>query len=676
MPLSPLVLVSDNSGPFVPTPNGVNVGPGDNIQIMLQNPTGVGTWFLIIFGTDELSSPPTLTNVNPGNGQVTSPTSIVSFTYPGTPAGRSLVFQSTVVSGSNSAQTTFGIYSLTPNGDRVGAVGETREGSTNFGWAALLNPILRSGAAYLYYNDGLMSPPTGANTIQGAIDYVKSHSSGGGGGSLGDNASALRMGPQRRYLADDQDDFLMLTETGLTDTDTTSSYAGGDLVLSENKLYYSGTLSGTEGAIFSYDIAADRVQQVNNGNSGNITPPGPHNPSGITSFGYPFGNTFQFHFVGKAGLLIALDGELPFDSNTLATYSSGAEDWTGGRLTYVYQDESGFAVNVFWTAPLVDKVYVTAAQGNGVNLAYTATSGSHPTAICTDSLTNVWVSLYATGQVLRFSTTQTDQTLTLTGTFSVPSVVDMISDGQFIWCLSDTNVLTKLDMNGVVKGSYSGSSLSAVTKRSRMAFDGLTIWVTNGTSVSRFTADNIGALFVDGFSGATEFRGITVDRNGVVYLAFMRNPGPTLDICYFNPPTGTRPKIRSGYSQAFFTAPSAHLPFNVLTLVTPTDSSGFGLGTGVYYEITAIASQVNSPHSGSAFWKKVATIGGAGDAQVGLIEDLIPPRITSQATSDGLTFSLNFAASVLTGTINQTGSGNTYQWTFEIKEVRANFGQF
>ncbi len=186
MPLSPVCLVSVNSGPFVPTTNGVNVPPGANVQMMLQNPTGVGLWFMIIYGTDELTtSLPSLSNVNPGNGQVTSPTAIVSFTYPGTPAGRSIVFQSTVSSGSNTAQTTFGIYSLTPNGDRVGAVGETREGNVSYGWAALLNPIMRQGAGYLYYNDGLATPPTGSSTIQGAIDYLKSHGGSGNGTDVG-----------------------------------------------------------------------------------------------------------------------------------------------------------------------------------------------------------------------------------------------------------------------------------------------------------------------------------------------------------------------------------------------------------------------------------------------------------------------------------------------------------
>lgn len=178
MPLSPLCTVSDNGGPFLPTTGGINVGANDSIQIQLANPTGVTSWYLVVYGTDEITSAPTLTNVNPGTGLVTSPTSIVAFVYPGLPVGRSIVFQSTVTSGSNTVQTTFAIYSPSPNGDRVAAVGETREGNSNFGWAAILNPIMRQGAGYLYYDDNLLTPPTGFYTIQGALDYLKGHSAG------------------------------------------------------------------------------------------------------------------------------------------------------------------------------------------------------------------------------------------------------------------------------------------------------------------------------------------------------------------------------------------------------------------------------------------------------------------------------------------------------------------
>jgi hypothetical protein len=144
MPLSPDCLVADNAGPFEPTTDGVDVGPGDTVSITLATPFGVGNWFLKVYGTDELTTAPTLTNVDPVTGKVTSTTSTVTFVYPGAPLGRAIILQSTVTQGASSAQTTFEVYSLTAAGHRVGAVGETREGDTNYGWAATVNPIIRA----------------------------------------------------------------------------------------------------------------------------------------------------------------------------------------------------------------------------------------------------------------------------------------------------------------------------------------------------------------------------------------------------------------------------------------------------------------------------------------------------------------------------------------------------
>ena len=241
MPLSPLCTVSDNGGSFNPTTGGVNVGHGDTIQIQLANATGATSWYLTVYGTDELTTAPTLTNVNSGTGQVTSPTSIVSFTYPGLPSGRSIVFQSTVISGSNTAQTTFGIYSLSPNGDRVAAVGETREGNVNFGWAAILNPITRSGGAYLYYNDNLFDPPTGSYNLQGAIDYLKGHSAGitleNNGSQIGNNPHNVLNGIDITST-DEGSGQANLTVTGIQSTPVPAP-SGSHVVLT----YTSGALS-------------------------------------------------------------------------------------------------------------------------------------------------------------------------------------------------------------------------------------------------------------------------------------------------------------------------------------------------------------------------------------------------------------------------------------------------
>lgn len=184
MPVSPVCLVADGLGPFVITDNGVDVGTGDTISIKLQNATGVTQWLLEIIGTDELSTAPPLTNVDPFH-VVTSPTTVVTFTFPNA-RGRSLRFRSTVNGPGGPAVATFGIYSVTVLGRRVGSVGEQRETNLDFGWILLLNPIIRQGAGILFYDDTLALPATGSATIQGAIDYIKTHNTTGpAGGDLG-----------------------------------------------------------------------------------------------------------------------------------------------------------------------------------------------------------------------------------------------------------------------------------------------------------------------------------------------------------------------------------------------------------------------------------------------------------------------------------------------------------
>lgn len=148
MPLSPLCVVAEGAGTFAPTTNGVDVSPLAKTKIKLADPSGVDKWFLQVIGTDELSSPPNLVGVNPLTNEATSPTTVVTLTFPpGT--GHAVGFRSevrAVSGGGGPIVTTFGIYSPTSFATRVGFVTETREGNSNFGWATKLNPLIRSGA--------------------------------------------------------------------------------------------------------------------------------------------------------------------------------------------------------------------------------------------------------------------------------------------------------------------------------------------------------------------------------------------------------------------------------------------------------------------------------------------------------------------------------------------------
>ena len=145
MALNPVCLVQDGIGLFAPTTNGVDVTPGNTISIKLLDPSSVINWYLQVMGTDELSTMPVLTGVNFLTHLVTTPTTVVTFSFPGA-TGRAVGFKSTVTGIGGPLEVTFGTYSITAFSTRVGFVTETREGDTNFGWANKVNPLIRAGS--------------------------------------------------------------------------------------------------------------------------------------------------------------------------------------------------------------------------------------------------------------------------------------------------------------------------------------------------------------------------------------------------------------------------------------------------------------------------------------------------------------------------------------------------
>ena len=137
MPLFSECLVADGAGPWVSTLNGVDLTLGNTISIKLTNPTGVGTWYLEIVGTDELSSPPFLVNVNPITHEVLSPAAIVTFMAP-VFRGRAILFRSTVRLYYFRHLDIHDLYA-----DLQGVVGGGRgnsEGNQSYGWARLSTP--------------------------------------------------------------------------------------------------------------------------------------------------------------------------------------------------------------------------------------------------------------------------------------------------------------------------------------------------------------------------------------------------------------------------------------------------------------------------------------------------------------------------------------------------------
>ena len=141
--VSPLVLVQEGAGPFNDPTGGLDVAASASLSIKLANVAGVVDWFLQVLGTDELSTTPTLTDVD-GSNKVTTPGTVVTLTFPNA-TGRAVGFQSTVTGTGGPVTTVFGTYSLI-NATRVGFVGETREGNDDFGWATKLNPLIRAAS--------------------------------------------------------------------------------------------------------------------------------------------------------------------------------------------------------------------------------------------------------------------------------------------------------------------------------------------------------------------------------------------------------------------------------------------------------------------------------------------------------------------------------------------------
>jgi len=172
MPVSPFSVVQDGAGPFVGTLNGVNLTPGNLISIKLSNFTSVVDWYLQVTGTDETSTPPVLSGVNIISNKVNTPSTVVTFPMP-LGAGRAFLFSSTVTGPGGPLTTTFTVYVLTVHGFRVGATGEQRETNATFGWAAILNPLIRTGAGVIRYDDTLALPVTGATNVQDIIDILK-----------------------------------------------------------------------------------------------------------------------------------------------------------------------------------------------------------------------------------------------------------------------------------------------------------------------------------------------------------------------------------------------------------------------------------------------------------------------------------------------------------------------
>ena len=138
---SPVCQVKDGGGAYAPTTNGFNTTSAGTTTIALVSSAGVKTWSIACTGTDDRLVAATI------NAGLTIDGVGLTCALTAPAAGSALLFTSTVTdNGGVTTSTTFCIYTLTPLGLRVGAVGETIEGSAAYGTAATINAAIRVGA--------------------------------------------------------------------------------------------------------------------------------------------------------------------------------------------------------------------------------------------------------------------------------------------------------------------------------------------------------------------------------------------------------------------------------------------------------------------------------------------------------------------------------------------------
>jgi len=137
---SPLCTVNTLS-----TVDGVDVTAASTVSIELIDAAGVNSWEIECISTDDSNLKATIN----GTLTVDNITKTAEFTAPA--LGSAMIWRSRVNSGRDSngrldpsLTTTFGIYVLSAQGNRVIAVNETTEGSASFGWVVPINLILRN----------------------------------------------------------------------------------------------------------------------------------------------------------------------------------------------------------------------------------------------------------------------------------------------------------------------------------------------------------------------------------------------------------------------------------------------------------------------------------------------------------------------------------------------------
>ncbi len=146
MSASPVCTITgSSSGGPTATTNGVNLIAAETGTITLASQSGVSTWSISVYSTDETTAAPTLT--------VNSVAKTATFTVPSSANGSATLFKSVVNGGLTNGvvdptlTTTFGVFVLTSGGNRLVALNQTTEGNATYGWIAPINTAIKAGGS-------------------------------------------------------------------------------------------------------------------------------------------------------------------------------------------------------------------------------------------------------------------------------------------------------------------------------------------------------------------------------------------------------------------------------------------------------------------------------------------------------------------------------------------------
>jgi len=498
---------------------------------------------------------------------------------------------------------------------------------------------------------------------------------GGSGGPVGDNADALRMGPDRPFLMDGQFTSLgiQIKNTLLTDG-VGGTWAGADLVISERRLLFTGRSGGTFGQLYSIDLAGHQM-----GLDFDLTSSiaSIKNPSALIGMGVEdsFFNTFV---VGNAG---AISNYIYESVHSQATdvnivWTAGVEDWSGSRACFIYTTQRnatfGNSNELIFTAPLADKFY----HGNIYNDTGDPTAhsfpGETPTGVCAAGDNTFWVSFPGSGKLRKYSVSTPGvsyPTISQVGSdVSLTNVLELLFDGKYLWALSTdgaNGTIYKLDATGTLLDTFAFTS-GVVSNHSRMCFDGTSIWVTRGNVVNRIFPEGPIAVQMEILSSG-DARGIVCDPfDKTIYVADYISD--QLRIRAWVPPTGELWRIRE--RQATWQTNQSGMPasFVAVDMVTNT------IACTRQFEFDITASQISGGTSKAA-WKKYVAVDddGANMTIIGSVADIVPAMLNAGAITNGFDVTVTSTGTNLQVTINQgtLGGGLGVNWTINIREIRS-----